>query len=73
MDERTVAAILIFGGIVLALLGASVMTGALGWFGSLPGDFSHEGKNVRIYAPVGSMIVLSLILSLALAVISRLR
>ena len=58
---------------VLALIGVAAMAGLLSWFGRLPGDFRHEGDNVRVYAPIASMLVISLVLSLALAVISRLR
>jgi hypothetical protein len=45
----------------------------LSWFGRLPGDIRHEGDNVRVYAPIASMLVISLVLSVALAVFSRLR
>ena len=73
MDTRSIGMLLIVVAAVLALIGVAAMAGLLGWFGRLPGDFRHEGDNVRVYAPIASMLVISLVLSLALAVISRLR
>ena len=37
----------------------------------LPGDFSYHGKNVVIYFPLGTSILISVLLSLLLFVISR--
>ncbi|RDV16201.1 DUF2905 domain-containing protein [Pontibacter diazotrophicus] len=34
------------------------------WFGHLPGDIRVEKKNMRFYAPITSMILLSILLSL---------
>jgi hypothetical protein len=55
------------------------LAGALTWlisktglpFGRLPGDVTWEGKNVKVYAPFATMIVVSLILTIILNVISR--
>jgi Protein of unknown function (DUF2905) len=41
--------------------------------GRLPGDFSHEGKNVRVYFPLGTSLLLSVIISLILYLIGRFR
>ncbi|HEY0564550.1 MAG TPA: DUF2905 domain-containing protein [Terriglobales bacterium] len=41
--------------------------------GHLPGDISHHGKNVSVYFPLGTSLLLSLILSLVLYVIGRFR
>lgn len=38
----------------------------LAWFGRLPGDMSYEGQRTRVYAPLASMLLLSLVLSLAM-------
>ena len=42
-------------------------------FGRLPGDFSYRGRNVTVFAPLGTSIVLSILLSLILYAISYLR
>ena len=39
--------------------------------GKLPGDFSWEGKNIRIYAPWATMIIVSAVLTVLLNVVSR--
>ncbi len=43
-----------------------------GWFGNLPGDIRIEGENVRFYAPITSMILISIVLSVILSLIARL-
>jgi len=49
------------------LLMASDKTGTwegLNWFGNLPFDFRIEKENFRLYFPMGSSIVLSILLSI---------
>jgi hypothetical protein len=60
-------------GIVLIIVGLLIWFwgGRLGWFGNLPGDIQVEGENVRFYAPITSMIILSIILSVVLSLLSR--
>jgi hypothetical protein len=41
--------------------------------GRLPGDFSFRGRNVSFFFPLGTSIVLSVLLSLILFLISRFR
>ncbi|MEI6638276.1 MAG: DUF2905 domain-containing protein [Chlorobium sp.] len=36
----------------------------LNWFGNLPFDFRIEKENFRLYFPMGSSIVLSILLSI---------
>ena len=73
MDSRSLGLLVIAAGIVVVIIGGAIAIGALSWFGRLPGDIRHEGDNVRVYAPIASMLVISVVLSVALAVISRLR
>ena len=64
----------IFGiGIILVIIGLLIWVFAdkLGWFGQLPGDIRIERSNFRLYAPITTMIILSIVLSLILSVISR--
>ena len=59
-------------GIALVVLGLLVWSGALAWFGRLPGDLRIERDSVRIYVPLVSMLILSAALSLLLYLLRRL-
>ncbi len=60
-------------GLVLIIIGLSLwfFGDKLGWFGNLPGDIRVERDNFRLFAPITSMIILSLVLSIVLTLISR--
>ncbi|MFZ1941885.1 MAG: DUF2905 domain-containing protein [Terracidiphilus sp.] len=62
-------------GLLLVLLGALVMLAArFGMpLGRLPGDFSYRGKSVSFYFPLGTSILISIVLSAILYLISRFR
>lgn len=62
---------LIFVGVGLVALGVLVRLGLLSWFGHLPGDIRIEGDSVRIYVPIVSMLVLSVLASALIYVIRR--
>jgi hypothetical protein len=59
-------------GVALALVGLLVWSGALSWFGRLPGDIRIERDSVHIYIPLVSMLLISAALSLLLYFIRRL-
>ncbi|HTS82402.1 MAG TPA: DUF2905 domain-containing protein [Myxococcaceae bacterium] len=56
--------VLILLGVGLVVAGLLVWSGVLSWFGRLPGDVRIEGGRTRVYIPIASMIVVSLVLSL---------
>jgi hypothetical protein len=58
-------------GVAIVLIGVLVWTGALNWFGRLPGDIRHETGSTRIYVPLASMLLISVALSLVAAVVRR--
>lgn len=60
-------------GLVLVLVGIGIWSGALGWFGRLPGDIRIERDSTRVYVPLASMLVLSVVLSLLLYLFNRFR
>jgi len=67
--------LLVVLGLGLALLGAFVWWGGggvLSWFGRLPGDIRVERPGFRLYAPLASMLLISLLLSLVMWLIRRL-
>ena len=59
-------------GVLLALAGLLVWSGALAWFGRLPGDIRIERDSVRVYLPLASMLLVSVVVSLVLYLVRRL-
>jgi hypothetical protein len=65
-----VGRLLLLGGIILAVLGVILIFAPnLPLIGRLPGDIRIETDNVRIYLPFGTMLVVSLILTIVLNVV----
>ena len=50
-------------GVVVVVIGLLVWSGALGWFGKLPGDIRYESGSTRVYVPWVSMLLISVVLS----------
>ena len=63
--------LLVAAGAVLVLVGLLVWSGGLSWFGRLPGDIRIERDTVRIYLPIVSMLIVSVVLSLVLYLARR--
>lgn len=62
-------------GIFIAIIGLILLVaGKLDLpFGRLPGDITYHKKNLTVFAPFGSMLVISVILTLIMNIISRWR
>ena len=60
-------------GVVLLLLGAVLHFAPwlLSWFGRLPGDIRYETGRTRVFIPITSMVVVSLVLTLVMNLLSR--
>jgi DUF2905 family protein len=71
MTSVSAGPVIVMLGIAVVLIGLVVWSGGLSWFGRLPGDIRIERETVRIYIPLVSMLVLSLVLSLLMYVIRR--
>jgi Protein of unknown function (DUF2905) len=67
--------VLVFTGVLLACLGVVLMLLGRSSFplGRLPGDVIYRGKNTTVYFPLVTSILLSVVLSLILYGIGRLR
>ena len=67
-------------GRMMMFIGASIFVigllitfaGRLPWFGQLPGDIVVDRGNVKVYAPIASMIVISIVLTVILNLAARL-
>jgi hypothetical protein len=71
MSRPELGRLIVGTGAALALVGVLVSSGALAWFGRLPGDIRIERETVRIYVPFVSMLVVSLVLSLLVGLVRR--
>lgn len=61
-------------GVVFVVLGSILwFFGKLPFLGKLPGDFLIKKENFSLYAPVTTTLVISLVLSVVLTIVSRLR
>ncbi len=58
-------------GVAMILLGLVIWSGALNWFGRLPGDIRYESGSTRVYLPLASMLLVSVVLSVLAALIRR--
>jgi len=67
--------ILVGLGLLLVIVGFIVLfAGRAGLpLGRLPGDFAYRGKHVSVFFPLGTSILISVILSLVLYLLSRFR
>ena len=71
MNTSSPAFLLIALGVVLILAGLLYWSGLLNWFGRLPGDIRIESETTRIYVPIVSMLVTSVVLSLIFWIVAR--
>jgi hypothetical protein len=64
-------------GIGLVLVGVGLLllvAGRIGLpLGRLPGDMAHRGKDVSAYFPLGTSILISIVITIALYLVSRFR
>ncbi len=60
-------------GLLIVLIGGLIMLAARFGLplGRLPGDIAYRGKNFSVFIPIGTSILISIVLSLILYLISR--
>jgi Protein of unknown function (DUF2905) len=60
-------------GLLIVLIGALLMLAARFGLplGRLPGDFAYRGKHVSVFIPIGTCILISVVLSAIFYLISR--
>lgn len=63
--------IIVIAGVILTIVGLLVWSGGLSWFGRLPGDIRIERENARIYVPITSMVLVSVVLSAGAWIVRR--
>jgi uncharacterized membrane protein YidH (DUF202 family) len=71
MNGRSSALFVVVIGFVMVGIGLLMWAGALSWFGRLPGDLRLGDERTRVFIPITSMLIVSLILSLILWLVRR--
>ena len=69
--SRLIGLMVIVAGAFLIGLGLLIYSGALRWFGKLPGDIRYESDHMQLYAPIVSMLSICLVLSLLFYLLRR--
>lgn len=69
--DRSAGLLVIIGGVVVLVIGLLIYSGAFWWFGRLPGDIRYESGGVRIYVPIVSMLLISVVLTLIFNLLRR--
>ena len=61
----------IIAGVILVIIGLILWIAPwlINWFGKLPGDIRIENENNRVFIPVTSMILVSIILTVVVNVV----
>lgn len=64
---------LIIAGLVLVALGLALQFAPwlVNWFGRLPGDINIQSENSRVFIPITSMILVSLVLTIVINLFQR--
>ena len=60
-------------GAILLVIGAALQFAPwlVGWFGKLPGDIRVETESMKVFVPITSMLLVSLVLTLLLSFLNR--
>jgi uncharacterized membrane protein len=64
---------IIIAGVIVIIVGVIIyfFGDKLGWLGRLPGDIRIEKENVKVYFPITTMIVISIVLTLLVNMIKK--
>ena len=62
---------MVASGLLLAIAGVAVYLGWFNWFGKLPGDVQVDHPRVRVHFPIVTMLVVSIVLTIALNLLAR--
>jgi len=71
VGNKPLGQLIISLGLIFIVVGLVTMRGWLGWFGHLPGDVRVERENMRVFVPIVSMLLISILFSVLSYVIRR--
>ena len=72
-QNKTMGRLFIIAGFVMVAIGLALQFAPwlVNWFGKLPGDFNYKTENTRIFVPLVSTLLLSVLASLILYLVRR--
>jgi hypothetical protein len=65
--------LMLIGAIIFAVGFMVMLAPKIPWLGRLPGDIDFKGKNFRVYFPIVTCIILSILLTILLNLINIFR
>lgn len=68
---RSVGPLLVGIGLVVIVIGVLAWSGGLTWFGRLPGDVRYERDSVRVFMPITSMLIASVVVTVVVNLVAR--
>jgi hypothetical protein len=71
VGNKPLGQLIVLVGLILVVVGLVAMRGWLGWFGHLPGDVRIEKPSVRVYVPIVSMLLISILFTVLSYVLRR--
>ena len=63
----------IYAGLILVVIGLILhfAPNLFNWFGRLPGDINSQSENGRVFIPITSMIIVSVLLTILINIFKR--
>jgi hypothetical protein len=58
-------------GVAIVIVGALAWAGWLSWFGRLPGDIRITSGTTKIFIPITTMVIVSVVATIVLSLIRR--
>ncbi len=71
MSPIQLGRLIVLCGLILVGVGLLVWSGALNWFGRLPGDIRSERPGLRVQIPWVSLLMISAVLNLLIWLVIR--
>ena len=71
MAPQSSGLVIVLVGLAIVGIGLLVWSGALSWFGRLPGDIRIEGEHGGFFFPLTTCVVVSIVLSLIFWIFRR--
>jgi Protein of unknown function (DUF2905) len=71
-DLQPIGRLLVVAGLIVAVVGGLlILSPRLPWLGNLPGDIRIENENVKVFIPLGTMLLVSLVLTVLFNLLNR--